>query len=80
VQMNDGELVGHTPDLVMALYMAHKRLQSDHLASSSTDLRYGRDERSQERERKDRETRRDLKGSAVGDAILQEQDRRQERW
>jgi hypothetical protein len=80
VQMNDGELVGHTPDLVMALYMAHKRLQSDHLASSKTDLRYGRDERSQERERKDREKRRDLKGSAVGDAILQEQDRQQNRY
>jgi hypothetical protein len=75
VQMNEGELVGHTPDLVMALYMTHKRLtEGGHLSSSSTDMRYGRDEKSKERESRDREKRKTLRDSEVGQAILNQRD------
>lgn len=73
IQMNEGELVGHTPDLVMALYMAHKRLSDDsgHVASSRTNLKHGaRSEGERERAESDRERRRALKESPLGDAIL----------
>ena len=73
VQMHDGELQGHTPDLVMALYMAHKRLTdpSGHMAVSRTNLKRGKPTPEQEeREESAREKRRALKGSEIGDAIL----------
>jgi YD repeat-containing protein len=74
IQMAEGELQGHTPDLVMALYMTHKRLSSGHISSSSTDMRYGRDEDGKRRERNDRDKRRELKDSEVGQAILNRRD------
>lgn len=72
VRRKEGKLVGHTPDLVMALYMAHKCLSDDsgHAASSRTSLKHGDDERARERSESDREKRRALQGNPIGDAIL----------
>lgn len=68
VQRSEGELVGHTPDSVMALYMTDKHLESGDLSSSRSSLRdAGRDEETVEREREKREA---LRESEVGRAIL----------
>jgi hypothetical protein len=72
VQMSEGELVGHTPDLVMALYIAHKQLQGSDLSVSRSSLKdAGRDKEAVEKERSKRE---ELRGSEVGRAILDAQD------
>jgi len=73
VKREDGELVGHTPDLVMALYMTHKWLNQGHASSSRTSLRTGAMDR--EREQNARDKRNALKGSSIGDAILSNMDR-----
>jgi len=77
IQMHDGELAGHTPDLVMALYMAHKRLvDPSGQASSRRASLVGGSERDRERAEQDREKRRKLRGSGpVGDAIVDAYDR-----
>ena len=77
IQMAEGELQGHTPDLVMALYMAHKELTdpSGDLTVSRTNLKHGR--ANAEQEQKDRDTKAALQESEVGQAILENQ-RRQE--
>lgn len=77
LRMDDNDhLDGHTPDLVMALYMAEKGLESGYAASSRGSLRTaGKSEAARERERDERERRRALQGSAVGDAILDVADR-----
>lgn len=77
VRRNNGELVGHTPDLVMALYMAHKRLTDDSGRAASSRARLGRTSRSEserEREETEREKRRALKDSPIGRSILENAD------
>lgn len=73
IQMHEGELVGHTPDLVMALYMAHKQLTdpSGDLTVSRTNLKHGGTDR--EQEQKDRKTKAALQDSEIGRAILESQ-------
>lgn len=72
IQMHEGELQGHTPDLVMALYMAHKRLSDDggNLSWSRTSLTGDGSEQSREREERDREKKRALRDTPIGEAIL----------
>lgn len=72
VQMSEGELVGHTPDLVMALFMAHKQLTdpAGYIATSRTSMTGGKSEQDREREQSARERRRALKGSDAGEAML----------
>lgn len=72
VQMHEGELVGHTPDLVMALYMCHKWLHDKrgYIASSRRSLKGGNSEKDREREEAAREKKKALRESAVGRAIL----------
>lgn len=67
-----GELVGHTPDLVMALYMAHKVLaDGGGVASSRVSLQAGgASDMEREREETEREKRRALRDSEIGRAIL----------
>lgn len=68
VQRHDGQLVGHTPDLVMALYMTHRALDSpEGAASTATNL--GGHERTQS----DREKRDALRESEIGQSILDTQ-------
>lgn len=73
LRYEDGEVVGHTPDLVMALYMGHKYLSDDSGRASSSRASLGSSGSSdadRERERDERERRRKLRGSRIGDAIL----------
>jgi len=72
VRRGEQGLIGHTPDLVMALYMVHKRLTDDSSRGSSarSNLSYGNDDTAREREKSDREKKRDLKQSAIGRSIL----------
>ena len=65
LQRKDGELIGHTPDLVMALWMADRALANDGGAGSSRGNLKARGE-----SETDRETRRQLKNSELGRAIL----------
>jgi hypothetical protein len=75
VRRNEGKLVGHTPDLVMALYMTHKALSSTPAVSSRTSLSGGgKSEKEREMEQSNREKRRALKGSPVGESILSNRD------
>lgn len=63
VQRAEGKLVGHTPDLVMALYMAHKELsEPDGLSVSRASMK-GTSPQAKERERTNREKRKALKGT-----------------
>jgi len=64
VQRAEGELVGHTPDLVMALYMAHKTLsEPGGLSVSRRSMKGGGSEANKEREQSNREKRKALKGT-----------------
>jgi len=77
ITMHDGELVGHTPDSVMALYMAHKALGDDSgkASSSRSNLQYGsRSESEKQREENDRAKKESLRGNPIGDAILSNRD------
>lgn len=64
-----GDLVGHTPDLVMALYMCHRALDSPGGATSSRTSLDG------SASGEDRETRDSLRESEIGRAILDTRDR-----
>jgi len=68
VQRKDGELVGHTPDLVMALYMADRALETGRIESSRSSLRGGSGDDGE------RETRRTLRGNPVGEQLLDQRD------
>lgn len=72
IRMDDNDhLAGHTPDVVMALYMAEKGLTMGHAASSRTNLKRGNSEKAREREQSDREKREALKDAGeIGEAIL----------
>ena len=73
IQYVDGELVGHTPDLVMAAYMTDRALSldGDSINSSRGNMQHGRyTEADKEREESAREKRRQLNNSAIGRSIL----------
>ena len=70
VQRKDGELVGHTPDLVMALFMTQEYLGVNEGFGASTRTNLGDREKDPGREADEREKKRALKESAVGRSIL----------
>jgi len=76
LRMDDNDhLAGHTPDLVMAQYMAEKGLTQRGLSSSRTTT--GASERERERKEQAREKRDELEGNPVGDAIVSAQEEAQ---
>lgn len=72
LRMDDNDhLSGHTPDVVMALYMAEKGLAMGQASSSRGSMDSSGDP---EQDAKDRETRRELQQSEIGRAILDSRD------
>ena len=70
LQRHNGELVGHTPDLVMALWMADRALTDMGGAAVARGRLDGKGI-DREREQEDRERKRALKDSEVGRQVLE---------
>ena len=70
VQRSEGELVGHTPDAVMALYMTDKWLESGQISSSRRSLKGRSSPEAKEREEQERSKRRALKDTPMGNAMF----------
>jgi len=71
LRLDDNDhLAGHTPDVVMALYMAEKGMAMGRVESSRRSMRGGTRKESES----ERETRRTLRGNPVGEQILDQRD------
>jgi len=71
LRLDDNDhLAGHTPDIVMALYMAEKGMAMGRVESSRRSMRGG----SRDKSESERETRRTLRGNPVGEQLLDQRD------